>query len=137
VSLGISTLSQRKQAAFSLLSLGNISARHIYSIYDAGGGTINQLPVAVCEREANTAGRVCFLDAKQLLPKARTKASVAMLLFQKNILGRAEKIRYRNGGLARPGKFNLNFRNIISKAVSNCVEIPRKMQICKSPRKIT
>jgi hypothetical protein len=56
-------------------------------LYDVGGGTINQLPVAVCvcarerEREANTAGRVCFLDAKQLLPKAsaavmRTKASV-------------------------------------------------------------
>jgi hypothetical protein len=104
--------------------------------------------VCVCEREANTAGRVCFLDAKQLLPKAsaavmRTKASAtAMLLFQyENILGRAEwrkKTRYRNGGLGM-GKFNLDFRNFIyQKNGSGLVQIVQKFQAkCKSPKEIT
>jgi hypothetical protein len=92
VSLGISTLGM--SLSFTLLPGKNISVAVVGSsmyqrqiLYDVGRGTINQLPVAVCvcerEREANTAGRVCFLDAKQLLPKAsaavmRTKASVGV-----------------------------------------------------------
>lgn len=106
------------------------------------GLSINCPWPCVQEREANTAGRVCFLDAKQLLPKAsaavmRTKASAsAMLLFRyENILGRADRRIKKldtvmEGGSAR-GNLISTFVILYIKrmAVSNCAEIPGKMQI--------
>jgi hypothetical protein len=88
---------------------------------------------------------VCFLDAKQLLPKAsaaamRTKAlASAMLLFQyENILGRAERRKkldtVMEGSVGARGNLISTFvilyiKRMTERAVSNCAEIPGKMQI--------